>query len=74
MGRDITILEIQEIMQKHDKSNDGVIQFEEFKLMLLEDEGNQDMSTKNNNNFCAPDNFVMSKQKSMRKKNIAQRV
>ncbi len=38
MGRDITILEIQEIMQKHDKSNDGMIQFEEFKLMLLEDE------------------------------------
>ena len=31
LGRDITIEEIQEIMKKHDKSNDGAIQFDEFK-------------------------------------------
>jgi Ca2+-binding EF-hand superfamily protein len=37
MGRDISVKEIEEIMKKHDKSNDGIIQFEEFKLMLLED-------------------------------------
>jgi hypothetical protein len=36
MGRTISIEEIEEIMRKHDKSKDGIIQFEEFKHMLLE--------------------------------------
>ena len=38
MGRDISLQEIDEIMKKHDKSNDGVIQFQEFKEMLLDGE------------------------------------
>ena len=35
MGREISLEELQEIMRKHDKSNDGAIQFEEFRQMLL---------------------------------------
>lgn len=38
LGRDISVEEIKEIMEKHDKSKDGAIQFEEFKQMLLDGE------------------------------------
>ena len=72
MGRDVTISEIKEIMSKHDKSNDGIISFDEFKLMLLEGEDayeSKSKTPKNNN----PDKFVLSKSKSMRKK-AAQRI
>jgi Ca2+-binding EF-hand superfamily protein len=31
MGKEISMEEVKEIMRKHDDSNDGNIQFEEFK-------------------------------------------
>ena len=37
LGREISDLELDEIMKKHDKSADGVISIEEFKKMLTED-------------------------------------
>ena len=65
MGRDITVKEIQEIMNKHDKSNDGAIQFDEFKMMLLEDDlqSQSDIGKPENK---SPDKFVLSKTKSIR--------
>ncbi len=50
-----------------------MIQFDEFKLMLLEDETNPDVPLKKKD-YCAPDNFIISKQKSFRLKGKAQRV
>ena len=36
MGQDITEHEISEIMEKHDKSNDGQLNFDEFKVIFRE--------------------------------------
>jgi len=37
LGKEISVEEIEEIMSKHDKSRDGIIQFNEFKMMLLDE-------------------------------------
>lgn len=36
-GKEISPEEIEEILKKHDTSNDGIIQFDEFKHMLLDE-------------------------------------
>ena len=36
-GKDPSWEELDEIMEKHDDSGDGIIQFEEFRKMMLED-------------------------------------
>ncbi len=38
LGQDITLEEIEEIMAKHDGSGDGIIQFGEFKKMMLDED------------------------------------
>ena len=51
MGRNVSLEEIKEIMAKHDKSNDGKIQYEEFKQMLFEDTEERDDSALTRSNI-----------------------
>jgi len=66
MGREISIEEINEIMKKHDKSNDGIIQFEEFKQMLLEDTFTEEQPK--HDYHQSTERFILTKTKSIRMK------